>query len=410
MTLLPPRKEIERGLSQATERFAAELARPLPVAPAWSDFEWQMARAAAILHGIGPLLASTLRWSGPTGWQSFVREQRSQTLQRHRDIAAALEAIEAQAVALGVALVALKGTALHALGIYAPGERPMADIDLLVRPVDTERAAQLLASLGYTQTWVIWKHRVFERAQGTLAPLAPGDHQGYPLKVELHERIVERLPCSETDITALVFPAQPRCGLNPYPATNALLVHLLLHATDNMCGRSIRLMHLHDIARLAARATLADWEQLLATLSTLKGLWWAFPPLAMVSRYQPGLVPLNVLDALRRACAWPLRRLCERASLSQMSYASVSISAFPGLAWCTSSREAVRYVHKRIFPDSEQLLSRRLVAAERWMEHRPWSQMSQPRRMLQWVLKRPPRQASMYIVRAALETPLQIRG
>jgi Uncharacterised nucleotidyltransferase len=408
MTLLPPRKEIEQGLSQATERFAAELARPLPVAPSWSDFDWQMARAAAILHGIGPLLASTLRWSGPTGWQLFLREQRSQTLQRHRDMAAALQEIEARAVALGVALVALKGTALHALGIYAPGERPMADIDLLVRPVDTERAAQMLVSLGYTQTWVIWKHRIFERGAGALAPLPPGNHLGYPLKVELHERIVERLPCSETDITTLVFPAQPRSGLNPYPATNALLVHLLLHATDNMCARSIRLMHLHDIARLAAQATLADWEQLLGTLSRLKGLWWAFPPLAMVSRYQPGLLPLDVLDALRCACPSPLRSLCEGASLSQMSYASVSISAFPGLAWCTSPREAVRYVRKRILPDGEQLLSRRLLATERWTERRPWSQMSQRQRMLQWVFRRPPRQASMYIVRAALESPLQI--
>jgi Uncharacterised nucleotidyltransferase len=406
MTLLPPRRQIEQGLGLATERFAAELARPLPVAPAWSDFEWQMARAAAILHGIGPLLASTLQWSGPTGWQPFLREQRSQTLQRHRDFAAALEEIEARAAVLALALVALKGTALHALGVYAPGERPMADIDLLVRPVDTERAVQLLTSLGYTQTGVIWKHRIFER--GALASLPTGNHQCYPLKIELHERIVERLPCSETDITALVFPAQPRCGLNPYPATNALLVHLLLHATDNMCGCSIRLMHLHDIARLAARATMADWERLVGTLSRLKGLWWALPPLAMVSRYQPGLVPLDVLDALRSACPWPLRRLCERASLSQMSYASLSIPAFPGLAWCTSPREAVRYVSKRLVPDSEQLLSRRLVASERWMERRPWSQLSQRQRMLQWVIRRPPREASMYIVRAALESPLQI--
>lgn len=152
---------------------------------------------------------------------------------------------------------------------------------------------------------------------------------------------------------------------------------------------------------------MADWEQLLGTLSGLKGLWWAFPPLAMVSRYQPGVVPREVLVALRCACPWPLRRLCERASLSQMSFASLSIAAFPGLAWCTSPRKAVRYVHKRIFPDNELLLSRRLAAAERWMEQSPWAQMSQRRRVLRWVLRRPPRQASMYVVRAALASPLQ---
>lgn len=212
MTTLPSLKAIERGLSQATERFATDLAGPLPIAPSWSDFEWQMARAAAILHGIGPLLAGTLQWAGPTGWQPFLREERSQTLLRSEHMAAALQEIEAQAVAREVALVALKGTALHALGIYAPGERPMADIDLLVRPVDTERAAQLLTSVGYTQTSVTWKHRVFERAHCARALLPPGDHQGYPLKVELHERIVERLPRSETDITALVFPLSRGLG------------------------------------------------------------------------------------------------------------------------------------------------------------------------------------------------------
>jgi len=30
----------------------------------------------------------------------------------------------------GIAAVALKGAALHAIGLYAIGERPMADIDL----------------------------------------------------------------------------------------------------------------------------------------------------------------------------------------------------------------------------------------------------------------------------------------
>ena len=406
--MLPLREEIEHGLSQATERFAAELARPQRAAPSWSDFEWQMARAAAVLHGISPLLAGTLRWSGPTGWQPFLREQRNQTLKRYQNVAAALEEIDAVATALGLAVMVLKGPALHALGVYAPGERPMADIDLLVRPVDTERAAQLLASLGYTQTWVIWKHRVFERGQGAPSALPLGEHHCYPLKIDLHERIVERLPCSETNITELVFPDQPTPGLNLYPSAGALLLHLLLHATGNMCGRSIRLLHLNDITRLAATATMADWDQLVGTLSRLKGLWWALPPLAMVSRYDPSLVPQHVLDALRCACPRRLRRLSQRASLSHLSYASLSISAFPALAWCTSPPETLRYVCKRILPDREQRASRRLTAAEQWTQQAPWSRMSQPRRMLRWMLSRPPRQAAMYIVRAALESPLQI--
>src|SRR5271165_2258865 len=153
----PSPKTIELALTQATERFAAELAEPRLQAPAWSEFEWQMARAAAVLHGVTPLLALTLRWLGPESWQAFVAQQRQQTLLRHRRIAAVLQDIADRAAAQGLALVALKGSALHALGVYSAGERPMADIDLLVRAGDTERAAEVLASAGYIQTGASWK-------------------------------------------------------------------------------------------------------------------------------------------------------------------------------------------------------------------------------------------------------------
>jgi len=410
MTAPPPLEAIEHGLSQATERFAAELATPRTISPAWNDFEWQMARAAAVLHGIAPLLAGSLRWVGPAGWQSFLLDQRSQTRQRYTRVAAALEEIDSGATALGLPVMALKGAALHARGVYAPGERPMADIDLLVQPTDTARVAQLLVSLGYAQTWVIWKHRVFERGPAAQADLPPGEHGSYPLKIDLHERIAERLPVSEIAITGLLFPSRPEPGINPYRSTPALLLHLLLHATENMSSRAIRLMHLQDIARVAAAATAADWDQLAAALAGLAGGWWALPPLAMVSRYHPGLVPPALLDTLRLAAPWPLRRLCARSSLAQMSYASLSISAFPGLQWCASPREAARYLRKRLVPDGEQRLSRSVLAAERWTAQGPWSRMSQRGRMLQWLLRRPPRQASMYIVREALASPLQIGG
>jgi hypothetical protein len=407
--MLPSPELIERGLSAATERFAAELAKPQLAAPPWTDFEWQMARAAAVLHGITPLLATTLQWPGPASWQAFVLEQRNQTLLRYRRIAAVLKDIDDRATAQGLPVVALKGTALHALGVYAPGERPMADIDLLVRPADAQRAAEMLAAMGYAQTGVVWKHQVFEPRPGPAqkSALPVGEHQDYPVKVELHTHIAERLPVTETDITELVFPLHPKPGLNPYPSTNSLLPHLLLHAAGNMCGRSLRLMHLRDLARLVATMTPVEWERLLGTLPAPQALWWALPPLELLNRYQPGLVPAKVLRALRAACPWALRRLCRRASLTQMSYSSVAISAFPGMPWCTSLSERLRYVRQRILPGADQLATRRLTAAEQWAVQRPWSHLSQGHRVLQWLISRPPRQAPMYIVQAVLENPLR---
>ncbi len=401
--MLPSPESIELALSAATERFAAELVKPQSSAPDWTDFEWQMARAAAVLHGITPLLASTLQWSGPASWQDFVLEQRRQTRLRYGHIAAVLQDIEVEATARGLAVVALKGAALHALGIYAPGERPMADIDLLVRPADTQRAAEMLAAVGYVPAAVTWKHQVFEPARYTaMAALPVGEHEDYPVKVELHTRIAERLPLTETAITELVIPLHPEPGLNVYRSGNGLLLHLLLHAAGNMSGRALRLMHLHDIARLAARTTAAEWELLLGAPSAPRALWWALGPLELLNRYQPGLVPLPVLAALRATCPWALRRLCRRASLAQMSFASLAIPAFPGMPWCTSFGERLRYVRQRLLPGAEQRAQRRVTATEQWAVQRPWSHQSHGRRVVQWLVNRPPRQAPMYIVQAVL--------
>ncbi len=411
---MPSPRMIGLGLADATERFAIELAEPRLQAPAWTDFGWRMAQAAAVLHGVTPLLAGTLRWSGPANWQAFVQEQRRQTLLRHRRIAAVLAAIDERASSQGLPAVALKGAALHALGVYTPGERPMADIDLLVREADAQRAAQVLASLGYTQTAANWKHQIFEHAQSraqsrawqaAVSTLPLGEHVNYPVKIELHTRIAERLPLTEIAITGLMMPPRPSPGLNAYPSTNALLLHLLLHAAGNLCGRQLRLMHLHDLARLTGKMPADDWQGLLGMLPAAQAPWWALAPLEMLHRYQPALVPAQVLAALRRAAPRALRRQCRHANLAQLSYASVSIPAFPGLAWCTSHVERLRYVRERIAPRPEHQVSRRIIASEQWAMQHSWTHMSHRRRILHWVFSRPPRQASMYIVRAALEQP-----
>src|SRR5579862_3942445 len=98
----PSTKAIEFALTQATERFAAELAEPALEPPSWSDFEWQMARAAAVMNGVTPLLASTLRWPGPDSWRAFVVQQRQHTALRYRRIAATLEQIADRAAAQGL--------------------------------------------------------------------------------------------------------------------------------------------------------------------------------------------------------------------------------------------------------------------------------------------------------------------
>ena len=222
--MLPPLRIVRNGLRRTTEALAAELAPPGGATPAWSELEWQLASAVAVAHGVSPLLCKSSTWRH-SPWQRFLESQREHVELRHRRIAALLQRIDTDARAAGLALVPLKGSALHAMGLYAPGERPMADIDLLVREDDAAPAIRLLLQLGYVESFVQWKHRVFKPATGR--PFAGlGEHRDTPINIELHTRIQERLPISTVDITGRIYPQAPRPGLNTYPSIAALMSHL----------------------------------------------------------------------------------------------------------------------------------------------------------------------------------------
>src|ERR1700678_3404620 len=123
---LPPRK-LQAALIEVTERLARELATPASVAPDWPDFNWSIATAVAAMHGVSSLLSRSLRWRGPEGWMHFLEEQRAHVTQRHARIEKLLSQIDRRAREDGVAMMPLKGSALHALGLYIGGERPMVD-------------------------------------------------------------------------------------------------------------------------------------------------------------------------------------------------------------------------------------------------------------------------------------------
>ena len=146
----------------------------------WSEVEWHIARAVAAIHGVSGLLAQNLRWPGPPGWAAFLKEQRAQIAQRLPRITELLRELDSQARARGLALVALKGAVLHARGVYVPGERPMADVDLLVRESEAADAVQMLAELGFRAGTVTWKHRAFEIPDGQAETARLGEHSRRP--------------------------------------------------------------------------------------------------------------------------------------------------------------------------------------------------------------------------------------
>ena len=401
--MLPPLEILKAGLRRTTEALAAELAHPGGTTPDWSDLEWQLATAVAAAHGVSPLLCRSSTWPKPE-WRLFLASQREHVEHRHRRIAELLKRIDAGARAAGLAVVPLKGSALHALGLYAPGERPMADIDLLVRENDARPAIELLRELCYVESFAQWKHRVFKPALG--APVAAlGEHRDTPVNIELHTRIQERLPISTVDITKRIYPRAPRPGLNDYPSSGALMNHLLLHTAGNICNRSLRLLHLHDISLLAKRMAASDWD-ILWDKHAADAPWWALPPLRLLARYYTNAVPAAVFERLERDCPTLLRTISRRQTLTQVSCSELWLHALPGIEWSRSVREAGRYIRNRVRPSEEAIKERAdMIRTQLWLQDQSWVKQNQGRRLLTMLTRPVPRMDTMYVLRAALAAP-----
>ncbi len=389
-------------LRKITERFAWELADPAPLAPDWSEFEWIVARAVAAMHGVSPLLSRTLRWQGPVGWAEFLEEQRAHTTRRHVRIADLLQRLDRGARENGVAAVALKGASLHAMGLYTAGDRPMADIDVLVRPRDVRSAGRLLTSMGFRQTRESWKEREFTPVDDHI-PGEFGENADNSVKIELHDRICERLPWRITDMSERIFPPHPQPGLHGYPSKASMMIHLLLHAAGSMTTRALRLLHLHDLARLSSRMTEPDWDEMLALGSRDGRMWWAFPPLILTSRYYASTIPGHVLEALAKDCPHLLKASFRRATFHDVSCSYLWVEAFPGIRWSQSIGEMLEYSVSRVRPTAGQLALRRKVAdTQACADRGQWSRLSQGRRILRWITAPQMRPLAMHSVHAAL--------
>lgn len=391
---LPAHAVIQRALSRTTATLARELHAPSAAAPDWSEFEWRIATAAASLHGISMLLARRLSWRGPESWQSFIAAQAQHSLARDARIAALLVRIDAALRAAPAPAVGLKGTALRALGLYAAGERPMADVDLLVHDRHFGAVDTALRSIDYTVAFTSQRHAVYEPCQ-TGPIVAFGEHPANPLKIEVHRAICERLPFDWVDITARLLPEAVQPGLAAYPDSAMLMLHLLLHAASNTRQHALRLVQLCDIARLAPRLSPADWQGILA--------WWSYPILALTARCFPDRLPRDILDGAARLCPASLRRAADRWELTEVSWSNLRIHALPGIWWARTPAEALRFAMSRAWP-SRQALSELDVAldAQPQMRELPWFRLSQPRRIVRWLVSRPPRVQTILSVRAAL--------
>lgn len=391
-------KLVAAALHKTTRELAKQVPGSIDPVPDWTPFEWQMARVSATIHGIAPLLSCRLKWDGPDHWLEFLAQQRQAVWQRHQRIDALVARLDALAIESGIALTALKGLALHRLGLCKSGERPMADVDVLVRPQDVDCLGQVLAQMHYQEGFANWRHRMFQ--PGSVGLTDPfGEHVETPIKIEVHTRIAERLPHTEVDITSALSPASALPGIHGYRSIEALLWHLLLHAAGNMSARWLRLLQLHDIAQATALLRSDEWDELVAESIATGRAWWMYPPLTLTEKYFPATVPPAVLQALRRHCHRRLRRATRRYTISNVSGSDPWVCAAPAIEWAGSAFEVARYLHARIFPPAaERRPMQRYRRDQPWAAAGDWYSLTLPRRLVKWLFSRPGRPQILHAI------------
>ncbi len=206
---------------------------------------------------------------------------------------ARLATVLQRANAAGVPIIVLKGAAL--LGhLYELHERPMSDVDLLIRPADRER---LLACLA-PEVSLVQRSPVLDLLPHDLSGEFGARFEGLPLDV--HTNLMNRpwlrrvVALDERDLWERAIPVQvaghPALRLSPEDQLLHLASHAVLHHS-RWEGRAAE-----DVQRLIQRDSI-DWTRVceLATQQRLRTPTW----LLLAQPSVAPLVPEAVIRQLR---------------------------------------------------------------------------------------------------------------
>lgn len=264
---------------------------------------WSALVDDATRQGVAPLVHGRLQAAGVAAGPSAAAGAR----ERLRDVyvhnalrnAAVLDELAGVLALLrgaGVPVIALKGAHLACCVYDDPALRPMADLDLLLRPADLPRVARLLAELGYASGGRGGGGIDYEKHHH-VRPL----HKAGAVPIELHRTITAPDGPLRIDLDGLWHRARtaPVAGVEALVLSpEDLLLHLCLHAAYNHRFQ-VPLLSLCDVAAVVERhGGEIDWPRLAAVANEAGAGRLLHGTLCFVQRSLRARIPALALEAL----------------------------------------------------------------------------------------------------------------
>ncbi|HET9984850.1 MAG TPA: nucleotidyltransferase family protein [Longimicrobiales bacterium] len=329
---------------------------------------------AAYTSGMGPLLGHWLeagRLAADPPAAALLRLHLRHARVRAERVGAALGRVVGVLAAVGADPIVLKGG--HTAWTYfpEPAARPLADVDVAVRPARLAAAERALRDAGYRPGPA--QRRPYRREWRP--PDAPTrlrtlwlSHADDPYGVDLHASLDRNF----FGVRAVRFdrvvaaaglapgPAGPAAGARVL-AQPALAALLAVHAGEGLHQLSlVRLVELVLVLRRDAAAGALSWEALLAVLAEAGGLRFAYPALELAERLAPGTVPPAARERLGADATPAMRRVVARLTPATAQRLD-GLSLEERFMWAGTPGERLRRGAHAVWPASAGLSIPRLA-------------------------------------------------
>jgi hypothetical protein len=307
---------------------------------------------AAHTTGMGPLLGYWLeqgRLSTPAPHAERLADHLQHARRRSdRMMTGVLPAVDAL-IAAGVRPLAMKG--LHTgTTMYAARElRRMSDIDLLIRPEETERATTALRGVGFAPWGVTAPHKSDWIGPGVSSrthSLEVAD-EFTRWTIELHTSldsvfysgVVARLDALASDTTDLDIEGRSFEALEP----EALLILLACHCSELEANRLLRVFELV----LAVRCGV-NWDHVLELLDRTQAARFTWPAFYLAESLAPHTVDSRVLKLAEKESTWAARHTVKRLTAAGGRIGDMGL--IRQLMWAQGPTAALQRVGRLLWP------------------------------------------------------------